>query len=128
MKSNPFYRITAVSVIHLAMASVPLVATAADAFGDQVTTVRKAVSMDSYDLSTRQGAEQARQRIRRETHRLCRELGNSSRIDDRESQFNCFSKAYENALQQLEMRIAASSTARIASTALAPRAEPGANP
>jgi len=77
--------------------SAPLVAAAEP----EVKTASKTISLKGYDLSTPEGSRQAQEYIAIKIRRLCRSLGDTRKVDDREAQAACFTEAQAHAMQDL---------------------------
>jgi UrcA family protein len=114
MKTPAFRCLALAGIGCLALAGLPGLASAIDPFAGPVTRAQKTVSLARYNLATPQGVAQARERIALEARRLCRSLGDTRRIDDREIHAACVAEAYADALQQLDRQVAAVRAAEVA--------------
>jgi UrcA family protein len=115
MKTYRFQSIAAASVSCFALAAIPGPAAAGGSLADRATTSQGTVSLKQVDLASAEGIGRARELIAMESRRLCRSLGDSTiRIDGRALLNDCVADAYANAMQQLELQIAAANAARVA--------------
>lgn len=87
-----------VSLFAIAISELAIAACGPESDSDRVSA---SISISDLDLTTPQGTQAARDRIRQQALRLCRKFSDSRRISDRETAADCTRQAVQEALTHI---------------------------
>ena len=89
------------------VAITPMVVMAGPHEASGPKTTSTTVSLADFNLATSAGLIAARERLAVTAKRLCRRFADSRKVDDYETQVDCYRETLANALQRLNAKLAA---------------------